>query len=560
MQNRHAKFFITTLMLLLPFIILTAVQAQVAWEKMGITVTRTIDKAYIVLQGVSGNSKTDVFAVGKIENSSIETNNTGIILHYDGNTGNIWKEILPDEKQLANLNAVCRGAKNDFFAVGDKGTILHGKGKEWKMILQQKSYENLQSVWVSPKNTIFAVGDKGTFLRGTNMAKNWSINKTTDKQLNAIWGISEQVLFAVGDKGIILFSKNGGNNWEPRINPDPNNHNLNSLWGFSGKAIYAAGDGGVILFSNDGGTTWKKQKNPITRNHDLKSIWGISPNAVFAAGTHGTVLRYQDEEWIELKSTTLEIEKLTLNAIWVSSNPNTFIIGPDGFIALDKNLYPHYYIEGFIRNACSPTSPPAGIPYAKLCEIAIGVPGCISLVTMADGNGKYQRTAFTAQNPKVRFYDDDNNRKYKNEEPILSLYQNYSISNTTHLIPDPGVANPLQGADSCIAGIVSKKCDSWYCPVGGIQIVISQLVNCEYEYLDDTTTDGSGFYNFTGLGYGSYKITPAPTTGCTFTPDTTNVVSIPITSPAAINFTDITSEGSGKCECTGNLDNPCDIQ
>jgi hypothetical protein len=85
--------------------------------------------------------------------------------------------------------------------------------------------------------------------------------------------------------------------------------------------------------------------------------------------------------------------------------------------------------------------------------------------------------------------------------------------------------------------------------------------DCEWQPRDYKMTNASGFYNFTGLPQGSYKILPEALTGCTFTPEITTVVNVPIvSSPVAINFTDSTLTGTGPCLCTGGPLNPCNIE
>ena len=116
----------------------------------------------------------------------------------------------------------------------------------------------------------------------------------------------------------------------------------------------------------------------------------MSPNAVFAAGTPGTVLRCEKNEWFPLKSTTVDLTSVILHAIWVSSNPNAFIIGPGGFTGIGQ-LPPGYYIEGFIRDACSQISQsqpdPAGINDARGCIVT--PTACPDVIT-ADSNGRYE--------------------------------------------------------------------------------------------------------------------------------------------------------------------------
>jgi hypothetical protein len=298
------------------------------------------------------------------------------------------------------------------------------------------------------------------------------------------------------------------------------------------------GDEGTILFSNNGGNNWALQNNPDTKKHNLKSIWGVSPSVVFTVGDLGTVLVHKDNAWFEIESASAD-----LYAIWISPNPNAFILGPNGFISISSTGL--YYIRGSIYNAYSPPSSLEGIS-ANICEVT--GPTC-TFKKQAGANGVYTDTDFSSQQPLVRFHHE----KYKKEERILSLQVNESGQNTTFLIPDPGVVLPITGAEKCVAGVISKRCSQYDCPLGGaMQVNLHRLEGCEYSPtpIKNITTNNMGLYNFTNLDPGSYKIVPVAPSGCVLSPETTNVISIPQSSPPqAINFIDYTGTGTGACSC-----------
>ncbi len=100
------------------------------------------------LNGVWGNSRSDVFAVGQ----------RGTILHYDGSA---WSAMASGT--TSRLNGVWGSSSSDVFAVGGAGTILHYNGSFWSAMTSGTT-DNLWGVRGSSSSDVFAVGGYGTIL------------------------------------------------------------------------------------------------------------------------------------------------------------------------------------------------------------------------------------------------------------------------------------------------------------------------------------------------------------------------------------------------------------
>lgn len=110
-------------------------------------VTQTTGVA-VALNGVWGNSPSDVYAVG----------DGGTILHYDGTT---WA-AEPSGTAVSLHGVWSSGA--EVIAVGDSGTILHFNGSAW-IADSSGTRANLNGVSGKPGGDVFATGDSNAFVR-----------------------------------------------------------------------------------------------------------------------------------------------------------------------------------------------------------------------------------------------------------------------------------------------------------------------------------------------------------------------------------------------------------
>jgi len=157
-----------------------------AWSPMPSGTTQS-------LVGVWGASRQDLFAVGA----------KGTILHFDGR---VWAP-MPVEG-APHLVAVWGASGRDVFATGDAGVILHYDGKSWTSMpanakVAQGKTGLLTRPWGSGPNDVFVAGFDGVLLHYDGRA--WTpISTGTTQDLNAVWGFSPEDVFVVGGGGTIL--------------------------------------------------------------------------------------------------------------------------------------------------------------------------------------------------------------------------------------------------------------------------------------------------------------------------------------------------------------------
>jgi hypothetical protein len=157
-----------------------------------------------VTEGVGGTSASDVYVTATLDEDC------GTIYHYDGQSwssdsnygveyfypgyvwaasaaaiwtavfpdsqypyylveivGDNWVEIPTDNATNGNRLAAIWGASpSDIYAVGFRGTAIHGNGNAWQPMTTGTAVD-LNGVWGSSISDVFAVGDNGTILHYT---------------------------------------------------------------------------------------------------------------------------------------------------------------------------------------------------------------------------------------------------------------------------------------------------------------------------------------------------------------------------------------------------------
>ena len=225
-RRRRAVAPITCLLL---FVFGSTAAQAVDWTSMTSGTTN-------LLNGVWGNSESNVFAVGSL----------GTILHYDGSS---WSAMSSGTTNV--MYCVWGTSGNNVFAVGDFGTILHSDGSSWSA-MSSGTTSRLWAVWGSSESNVFAVGNAGTILHYDGSS--WSaMSSGTTRALIAVWGSSGSNVFAVGSAGTILHYD--GTSWSAMTSGTTNN--LYWVWGSSGSNVFAVGNAGTILhYGTQGTVSW----------------------------------------------------------------------------------------------------------------------------------------------------------------------------------------------------------------------------------------------------------------------------------------------------------------
>jgi len=162
----------------------------------------------IDLYGVWGMNDGTAVAVG----GSLSTPSaTAVILHFDG-TG--WTRASSESITTKTLRNVWGTSPEDYWAVGDNGTIAHFDGTDWRPSATRVD-DRLYGVHGSGPNDIYAVGGTG---RGLILRWNGSSWTEFDEPPNLLRSVSTSPngpLFVGGDNGYV--ARYGRESGVPRI-------------------------------------------------------------------------------------------------------------------------------------------------------------------------------------------------------------------------------------------------------------------------------------------------------------------------------------------------------
>ncbi|MBU1196232.1 MAG: hypothetical protein KKE62_17205 [Proteobacteria bacterium] len=134
------------------------------------------------LRGIWGSAFDDIYAVGDAgsvyHNASKDAPNYSFRWKRIGNRWVWWRPQWEDSWQgqwikipagdiptTADLNGVYGNSADDFYIIGDNGTIVYNKGQGFELVpTAEVTTENLNSIWGSDRTGIYAVGDNGTIV------------------------------------------------------------------------------------------------------------------------------------------------------------------------------------------------------------------------------------------------------------------------------------------------------------------------------------------------------------------------------------------------------------
>ncbi len=264
------------------------------------------------------------------------------------------------------LMAVWGTSKNDVWAVGSGGTIIHYDGSSWTAT-PTDVLNTFHAIWGSGPDDVWVVSSTGVVLHGTgfvNGTASWrnvptTVPPATQPIVRAIWGSSPDdvriggMTFRTtingrtrnGTQFVKVALPDGGPGWRPLEGTGL----VTSIWGASPDDVWMAADNsrtsigtyyqkGLTFHGRpaDGGAdanagdplTW----TPVDAQsiHTIEAIWGPSADDVWAVGGHGTIRRILegDERWRKIESSTNQ----TLHAVWGSGPNDVWIVGDGGTI------------------------------------------------------------------------------------------------------------------------------------------------------------------------------------------------------------------------------------
>ena len=231
-------------------------------------------------------SKDEAFAVGV----------RGLILHFDGHA---WQQMeTPVDATLngvSGVGGVGGSSPTKVFAVGDGGVILRLEGTTWKIDDTNTNTRSLYDVWVYNTGEAFAVGRFGTILRYDGRGWSGVDADLGNNHLYSVWGDNNGGAIAVGNLGTVLNydSKASPPGWTKQTTGIT--ESLHGVWGDTPLGPVVVGDGPKVLTRS--GLKWNTL--PINSDLDLTDVWGSS-SALMAVGIKGETLAYEDGKWISI--------------------------------------------------------------------------------------------------------------------------------------------------------------------------------------------------------------------------------------------------------------------
>jgi serine/threonine protein kinase len=240
------------------------------------------------LEGVWGSARDDAWAVGE----------RGAILHWDGQR---WSRV--ESGSVADLYAVRGSARDDVWATGDWGTILHWDGRSWS---QRPSGTTalLADVWSFDGKDAWAVGLDGGTLHWNGVT--WkAVPSGTVNGLYRVAATAPDDVWAVGQAGTILHWD--GKRWATSLVTGPSDEILMGLHCFGRNDVWVGGRHAGKLLHWDG-TRWAKVPVPDivpTSERDdywFSAIWGTSARDLWLLPKRRPPLHWDGTKWTEHKS------------------------------------------------------------------------------------------------------------------------------------------------------------------------------------------------------------------------------------------------------------------
>jgi hypothetical protein len=280
-----------------------------------------------------------------------------------------WCAVPTSVSPYYALTGIWGSGKNDVWAIGSGGTILHYDGTTWTSTptgVQNTFY----GIWGSGPNDIWVVSSTEVVLHSTgfqNGSATWQNMPTPNPRYNsaflrAVWGssptdvriggrafdypiIDPELENNAGDQFVQVPAEGGGVAWAPLRGT----HTITSIWGSSATDVWMTADNsvyvpyqrGMILHGtpSDVGSAADASVGedhlkwtPVDSQSSLAfdAVWGSSASDVWAVGAAGTIrhITASDVRWQVVPSKTTN----DLHAVWGSSASDIWVVGDSGTI------------------------------------------------------------------------------------------------------------------------------------------------------------------------------------------------------------------------------------
>jgi hypothetical protein len=273
------------------------------------------------LYDVWGLDEYNIYAIG----AAVMPEGVTSVIKWDGTKWNYHSWPEGGAKGLYGFS------NDDIWIVGDwanRGFIGHFNGIGWTEYRDDYFLANgdtvypLYSLWGSSPDNLWAVGDKGTIVHwdGSEWRKDQS---PTNLILYNVWGTSSDNIYAIhislSQQSLLIHFD--GNNWIDITNQLPTGErNFTSLWFDRGETGYIVGNN--VLYYN--GVVFNRIE--INQDKFLLRVRGRNSADVFTVGQKGRVYHFNGVNWTTYPELFDETPGMELRGVYVTET-TVFAVG-----------------------------------------------------------------------------------------------------------------------------------------------------------------------------------------------------------------------------------------
>ncbi len=312
------------------------------------------------IYGLWGAAKDDLYAVGA----------AGTLVHWNGGG---WTVQASPVAGTADLHGIFGTDAKHAWLVGWNGAMAAFDGLGWQVLPMLSGTANLNSVFASPKasggHDVWVAASSGLY-RVVNNGGQPGLQKYNPSPYGnylGIHGSDADHVWAVGMYGSAAMWD--GNVWKSQASGT--SIALRSVWAAGPADAFAVGESGQILRYD--GQAWKSMSSPTTQT--LYSVWGSNASDVWAAGAAGVLLHFDGKKWT--KQNVGKVDK-NLLAVWSTAAGDVVSMGEQELL-LGPMLYPPLAVnpkeDGNLQGNSLEWQVDPSWPEPHFNYVTIGIPG-----------------------------------------------------------------------------------------------------------------------------------------------------------------------------------------
>ncbi|HWZ60203.1 MAG TPA: hypothetical protein VNW46_14595 [Gemmatimonadaceae bacterium] len=230
-----------------------------------------------------------IYGIWATDTNNIYASSVGTILHYNGTT---WTSASAGVSDV--LNGISGASNAEIFAVGTNGDASVYNGSTWAPVALGSGA--LYGVWAIAPTLVYGDGDAGLigYFNGSGYQQSTA---ATSANLRAIWGDAATNVYTVASNGTISHYT-GGSAFTAMTSGTTNA--LYAVHGYTGVDVWAAGAAGTVTRYANAGTTWTASNAGTTQT--LRGVWDADTNDVYVVGDAGTIQHWNGGQWLNMPS------------------------------------------------------------------------------------------------------------------------------------------------------------------------------------------------------------------------------------------------------------------